>query len=112
MIDRHLDGPFLLKIDVQGAELAVLLGAENLLRQAEYVILEVSLFNFFDGGHVLHEVLEFMLARGLVAYDIFATLYRPLDGALSQVDMAFVKVNGSFRQNHFYAGPGQRPVSG
>ena len=39
-------GPFLLKVDVQGAELDVLRGAERMLADTEYIVLEVSLFRF------------------------------------------------------------------
>jgi hypothetical protein len=35
-------------------------------------------------------------------------MYRPLDGALSQFDLAFVKESGVFRQQHVYATPEQR----
>jgi FkbM family methyltransferase len=48
--DRGAIPPFLLKIDVQGAELDVLSGGERLLRSAEYVLLEASFFEFFTGG--------------------------------------------------------------
>jgi hypothetical protein len=49
-----------------------------------------------------------MKNRGFVAYDISGLQYRPLDNALSQVDIAFVKEDGLFRQRHFYATPEQR----
>ncbi len=106
--DRRIEGPFLLKIDVQGAELDVLAGAEEVLRRTEYVLLEVSLFEFFKGGPLLHDVVAFMRQRGFVAYDLAGLQYRPLDNALSQVDIAFVKENGPLRQHQFYATREQR----
>ena len=39
--DRNLKGPYLIKVDVQGAELQVLAGASRTLQQTEAVILEV-----------------------------------------------------------------------
>lgn len=48
--DKRIKAPFLIKIDAQGAELDVLLGAEATLRSTEYIILEVSFFEFFKGG--------------------------------------------------------------
>ena len=101
--DAKLEPPFLLKIDTQGAELNVLAGYEKNLKQTEFVILEVSFFKFFDRGDQLHDVIAFMKSRGFVAYDICDFQYRPLDDALSQVDMVFVKEEGQFRQQHFYA---------
>jgi hypothetical protein len=86
----------------------VLAGATETLRAAEYVVLEVSFFEFFRGGPLFHDVLAFMQARGFVAYDIFGFQYRPLDGALSQADVAFVRERGAFRQHHFYATREQR----
>ena len=40
---------------------------------------------------------------GFVVYDIFGEQFRPLDGALGQIDMAFVKERGIFRTDHAYA---------
>ena len=106
--DRGAIPPFLLKIDVQGAELDVLSGGERLLRSADYVLLEASFFEFFTGGPQFHDVVTFMESRGFVAYDICDLQYRPLDNALSQADIAFVKQKGFFRQHHQYATPKQR----
>ncbi|MCI0428871.1 MAG: FkbM family methyltransferase [Nitrospiraceae bacterium] len=101
-------GPFLLKVDVQGAELEVLRGAERMLADTEYILLEVSLFRFFQDGPDFNDVILYMKSRGFVAYDISGLQYRPLDNALSQVDVAFVKEEGLFRQWHFYATSEQR----
>jgi len=105
---RELRGPYLIKVDVQGAELDVLAGASQVLKHTEYVILEVCLFEFFRGGPQLHDIVTFMKERGFVVYDILGHKYRPLDGAMSQVDVAFVKESGQFRKHHFYATREQR----
>jgi len=103
-----LSGPYLLKLDVQGAELAVLRGAPAVLAAAEYVLLEVSLFEFFEGGPVLTEVVDFMHAGGFTVYDVSGWQYRPLDQALAQLDMAFVKTEGALRASRAYATASQR----
>lgn len=101
-------GPFLLKADVQGAELDVLRGAEDTLREAEYVVLEVSFFKFFENGPECCDVVTFMKSKGFVPYDLCGLQYRPLDDSLSQADIAFVKEGGAFRRQHGYATPEQR----
>lgn len=101
-------GPYLLKLDTQGSELDVLKGARQVLRETDCVIMEVSLFNFFQGGYQLHDCIAFMKERGFVAYDIFDLQYRLLDGAMSQVDIAFVREDSEFRKYHFYATRAQR----
>jgi FkbM family methyltransferase len=105
---RNLTGSYLIKLDVQGAELDVLEGAKNILKETELIILEVSLFEFMVNSPQFHEVVTYMKNQGFVVYDIFGNCIRPFDGALAQVDMAFVKEHGIFRQSHFYATKEQR----
>lgn len=99
---KDLRPPFLLKVDVQGAELEVLGGASKTLRLTEVVVLETSLFRFWDDSPQLFDVLRFMKERNFVAYDFFGPLMRPLDGALAQIDVAFVKEDGFFRKSHMF----------
>jgi FkbM family methyltransferase len=106
--ERGLTGPYLVKADVQGAELKVLAGASKTLHETEVVILEVNLFGTMFGGPQLFDVLTYMKERGFVAYDLWGFLYRPLDGALAQVDIAFVRENGRFRQTQAFATAEQR----
>lgn len=100
--------PFMIKVDVQGAELDVLSGADMTLREAELVLLEVSLFQFFQGAPLFCDVVAHMKSHGFVPYDLVGLQYRPIDGALSQIDVVFVKEHGLFRRIHAYATAEQR----
>jgi FkbM family methyltransferase len=106
--EKGLAGPYLIKADVQGAELQVLSGAERTLRETEVVILEVTLFGTMIGGPQVYDVIVRMKEYGFVVYDIWGHNYRPYDNALAQVDMAFVREEGVFRQSHVFATPEQR----
>lgn len=97
-----LSGPFLLKVDVQGAELDVLEGAQAALSETEAVALEVSMFELMKEAPQFHDVVAYMKERGFVAFEVVPALNRPLDNALAQVDMIFVKEHGQFRSNHAY----------
>ena len=105
---RSLVGPYLMRVDVQGAEVQVLNGASRTLQTTEAVILEVTLFGTMIGGPQLYDVVSRMNELGFVVYDVCGFLYRPLDNALSQLDMVFVHEHGPFRKTHVYATPEQR----
>jgi len=107
---NKLKPPYLIKIDVQGSELDALKGGIKTLQGAEYIILETVLFEFFKDGPQIFDIFEFMKEQGFVCYDIFDPGYRLFDGAMSQVDIAFVKESGQFRSYHFYATREQREI--
>lgn len=92
----QLEGPYLIKVDVDGLEVDVLAGATQILQNTEYVIVEVCL------SGQMYDVINFMKSQAFVVYDIVDLGYQPSSGALWQVDMAFVKESGQFRQNKLY----------
>ncbi|MEG3895173.1 MULTISPECIES: FkbM family methyltransferase [unclassified Microcoleus] len=103
--ERNLPGPYLIKVDVDGNELDVLAGATGILQQTEYVIVEVTLFG------QIYDIIHFMKSQGFAAYDIVDLGYRLLDGALWQIDMAFVKESGLFRTDKSYVAQQQDVAS-
>lgn len=82
--------PDLLKLDVQGYELEVLKGAEHSLGRIGAVLAEVNLLDLHSGVPLLAELVTWLDARGLVAFDICGLTRRPLDRALWQADMIFI----------------------
>jgi FkbM family methyltransferase len=93
----------LLKVDVQGFELEVLEGAKEILPQIDVIILEVSFFRFLKNAPEFYDVVMYMKNIGYVVYDVVSGINRPLDYALGQKDLVFVKENGIFRQSHGWA---------
>lgn len=98
----------LIKVDVQGAELDVLKSGEDLLTKAAAVIIECSFFKFLKHSNDITDVIKYMQQHGFVMYDMFDFHNRPLDNALGQVDILFVKEGGMFRKSHNWATSEQR----
>ena len=83
--------PQLVKIDVQGYELKVLNGGTKLFETTEVFILEVSLFEFLPGMPIVHQVVDYMVRRHYVLYDVAGYLRRPYQSDLGQLDLVFVR---------------------
>jgi len=109
--EKNLIGPYLIKVDVQGAELEVLNGATRILGDTELIVLEVSLFQLLENAPQFYDIVSYMKEHGFVAYDIFGTKNRPFDNSLAQIDMAFVKENGLFRKHHIWYGSATHTLS-
>jgi FkbM family methyltransferase len=95
--EHHLQGPFLLKVDVEGAELQVLAGASKVLEEAEVVILEVTFLPKLQGAPAFADIFRGMDQLGFAVYDVFDLQLRPTDGALFQANMTFVKAGSPLR---------------
>jgi FkbM family methyltransferase len=89
--DTAFAAPDFLKLDVQGYELEVLKGGRKALKSAEAALLEVNLLQIYEGAPLLHEALCFMANEGFRAYNVCTLYRRPLDHALWQMDMIFVR---------------------
>ena len=83
--------PDFLKLDVQGYELEILKGAPWLLEHLQFILCEVSLLEINKGCPLITEVLGFMDENGFIPYDICSFIRRPLDRALWQTDILFIK---------------------
>lgn len=93
----NMPPPTLLKLDVQGYEYEVLVGARKSLRGIAAVLAEVNIFDLYKGAHLLDDVVRLLSENGFVAYDICGFWRRPLDNALWQADMIFVPTDSPLR---------------
>lgn len=96
-------GSVFMKTDCQGTDFLVLKGAQETLKKCDVVIVETPLFRFW-GDHQadFYDILNLMKENGFVVHDLLDGLFRPLDRALGQIDIAFVKENGRFRQKRLW----------
>jgi hypothetical protein len=108
-IDLGTSGPYFIKVDTQGSELEVFKGAEaTVLPMTDAVLVETSLLAFFENGPLIHEVIRYMQQKEFSVYDIVDLQYRPLDGAMSQADLLFVRTDSHLRKDHRFATREQR----
>jgi FkbM family methyltransferase len=98
--DINIEGPILLKIDVDGIEVKVLKGSKFVLQQDCVVVIEASMA---DDNPRFNHIVEYLASYGYIVYDIVDPLYRQSDWHLWQVDLIFVKENSPiFGSKHFF----------
>lgn len=90
MRDGQIAPPDLVKVDVQGFELRVLNGAQQVLQSTEVFIIEVNLYEFMRGCPRVHEIVSFFAKREFYLFDIAGMLRRPFGNDLAQMDLVFV----------------------
>lgn len=91
-----VEGPYVVKVDAEGADLAVLRGGPRVVAGADLVIVECSVTPRLVGGSDYIDVAAHMREAGFVLVDIidFASFGRPR--VLAYIDMAFAPVGGAF----------------
>lgn len=89
---RNVD---LIKIDVQGSELDVLIGGEKTIKRTNFVLLELSLTEYNKSAPGIQKVVDKMIEFGFYIIDIleyhsFSNLY---NGQIFQIDALFKNRN-------------------
>lgn len=101
-LDRLHEGsaisiPDLIKLDVQGYEIEVLKGANQILtlHPPEVLVLEASLIDINKGAPLWSEVDSWLSDHNYRLYDICTLIRRPSDKALWQVDAIYAHTSSS-----------------
>lgn len=89
---RQNDNVFM-KIDVQGYEKHVLIGASDSLKNIRVLEVELSLSTMYEGGPVMHEMLEILKNTGFELVAINPVFSDPVSGYLLQADGIFVNAS-------------------
>jgi FkbM family methyltransferase len=96
----NLPTPDFMKLDVQGAELDVLRGAETCLQTTKYVLMEVSLHRWNKDAPMIEDVIAYMAERDFELIDIVDTHF--VENYLLQVDVLFTHKSAGLRRQNFY----------
>jgi FkbM family methyltransferase len=88
--ETRIDHANILKIDVQGSELDVLISADRTLEITEYIWVELSFKPLYVKSAVFSEVHNFLTKKGFLLLEI-SPGHRSSDGELLQADVLFVK---------------------
>jgi len=78
----------LLKLDVQGFELSVLQGCEELLSRFEWLYVECSFVELYEGQALADEVIDWLRARGFPLAGVYNMAY-DANGRAIQADFLF-----------------------
>lgn len=99
---RNLPGPYLIKLDTHGYEVAILLGAKEALRKTNLVVIETYNFRIQESSLLFHEMVAYMRELGFGVIDMSEPLWRELDRAFWQIDLFFVPLDRpEFRVNTY-----------
>lgn len=86
-----LSESMMLKIDTQGYEMNVLMGAERVLEKIKIVELELSFIELYTGQQLYKEMVEHMEKRQFVLWSVFPVFCDKDTGRMLQADAIFVK---------------------
>ncbi|KAA0592938.1 FkbM family methyltransferase [Azospirillum lipoferum] len=92
--NSNFKGPYLVKVDVDGAEIEVLKGATSLITKESVFVVEATLL---DENPRFSKIINFFEPFDFIPYDVVDFLYRPADSGLWQVDLILVHKDSPYR---------------
>jgi len=97
LLPESLEHPVLLKLDTQGAEIEILKGLGSRIDEIDLLIVETTMMQVRHGIPEFADVVRFCDDAGFAVYDVLEGHMRALDGALAQIDLAFVRKDSALR---------------
>ncbi len=95
ILNKLTSKKILIKIDCQGAEIPILKGASNILKNTDFIIMELPLFGQYNEGvRSFQDHIIFMDSIGFIPYDIMEKHY--VNNFVMQIDMMFINKNHNF----------------
>ena len=92
LLDRYeFEPPFGLKIDAEGCELDVVMGAERFLASTDFVIAEVAVADRFEKSYTFAAFVAAMDARGFAVRDVLE-IGRAASSEVTFLDLMFARV--------------------
>lgn len=88
--DMNIESVDIMKIDVQGYEVGVLLGAKKMLSKTNCCTVEVSLYDFYEKSTSLLKVEEIMQDAGMKLWDISKLSKNPKNFRTDWVELVYV----------------------
>jgi FkbM family methyltransferase len=89
--DVEMRRPVLLKMDAQGYEKHILMGASKTLSRIDYVLAEISFTPLYEGEAPLMDIFKILEAAGFVFSRPVGWLASPRSGELLQMDALFIR---------------------
>ncbi|HEV7349024.1 FkbM family methyltransferase [Telluribacter sp.] len=87
----HLPSPILLKLDVQGYEKEVLLGARDFIKRVDYLLFETSFVKMYEGEPLFDEMHEYVKNLGFQLIGPVGSL-QSSSSQIMQMDMLYKRV--------------------
>jgi FkbM family methyltransferase len=87
---RGLKPPYLLKLDTHGFEIPILEGAEQIINNAELIIIETYNYKLTKDSLKYYEMCAYMEKKGFSSIEIVDLMLRKIDSSFWQMDTFFI----------------------
>jgi FkbM family methyltransferase len=89
--DEFSQRPILIKIDVQGYEMQVIKGGEEVIGEADIIIIETTFQRLYKDQPLFNDIYEYFTKRGFYYAGNIEQLLSPVDKKILQADAIFIK---------------------